>query len=214
VIMTSNVGSHVIAESGHRPGIGGDAEAYEAMKRQVTDALRMQFRPEFLNRIDEVIVFHALTDADLAAIVELLVADLQRRLATQDLTLELTPAARQLIAREGTDPTFGARPLKRTIQRLVENPLARALIEGRFKPGQTISVDADPIGTTLVFSADGESMVTDAGERRDARARGTDGETEGARVAAGRRGRGAGTSILDLPDTGSSDGSDGGGRPN
>ena len=95
------------------------------MKRQVTEALRLQFRPEFLNRIDEVIVFHALTDADLAAIVELLLADLQRRLASQDLILELTPAARSLIAREGTDPTFGARPLKRTIQRLVENPLAR-----------------------------------------------------------------------------------------
>jgi ATP-dependent Clp protease ATP-binding subunit ClpB len=129
VIMTSNVGSQVIAASGVRPG---DTEAYEAMKRQVTDALRLQFRPEFLNRVDEVIVFHALTEADLAAIVELLVADLQRRLATQDLTLELTAAARALIAREGTDPTFGARPLKRTIQRLVENPLARALIEGRF----------------------------------------------------------------------------------
>src|SRR4051812_47275355 len=130
LIMTSNIGSQVIAASGVRPD---DSEAYEAMKRQVTEALRMQFRPEFLNRVDEVIVFHALTDANLAAIVELLVADLQRRLAAQDLTLDLTPAARSLIAREGTDPTFGARPLKRTIQRLVENPLARALIEGRFK---------------------------------------------------------------------------------
>jgi ATP-dependent Clp protease ATP-binding subunit ClpB len=173
LIMTSNVGSQVIAASGARPGAddAARAEAYEAMKRQVTDALRLQFRPEFLNRVDEVIVFHALTDADLAAIVELLVADLQRRLATQDLTLELTPAARALIAREGTDPTFGARPLKRTIQRLVENPLARALIEGRFKPGQTVRVDADPVGTTLVFSADGAAVVADAGTRRDARTR-------------------------------------------
>ena len=105
------------------------------MKRQVTDALRLQFRPEFLNRIDEVIVFHALTEADLAAIVELLLADLQRGSPTQDLALELTPAARALIAREGTDPAFGARPLKRTIQRLVENPLARALLAGRSSPG-------------------------------------------------------------------------------
>src|SRR4029079_4838235 len=125
------------------------------MKRQVTEALRLQFRPEFLNRIDEVIVFHALTDADLAAIVDLLLADLQRRLATQDLVLELTPAARALIARDGYDPTYGARPLKRTIQRLVENPLAKALIEGRFKPGQVINVDADPVGTTHVFSPAG-----------------------------------------------------------
>src|SRR5262249_33648383 len=136
VIMTSNIGSQVIAASGVRPG---DSEAYEAMKRQVTDQLRMHFRPEVLNRLDEVIGFHALPDADLAAIVELLLADLQRRLATQDLVLELTPGARSLIAREGTDPTFGARPLKRTIQRLVENPLAKALIEGRFKPGQVVT---------------------------------------------------------------------------
>src|SRR5262249_27744255 len=144
VIMTSNVGSQVIAAAGVRPG---DTEAYEAMKRQVTDLLRTQFRPEFLNRIDEVIVFHALTDAGLAGIVELVLADRERRLALQDIVLELTPAARGLVAREGTDPTFGARPLKRTIQRLVENPLARALIEGRFKPGQAVKVDADPLGT-------------------------------------------------------------------
>jgi len=223
VIMTSNVGSQIIAASGARPGASdaARAEAYEAMKRQVTDALRLQFRPEFLNRIDEVIVFHALTDADLAAIVELLVADLQRRLATQDLILELTPAARALIAREGTDPTFGARPLKRTIQRLVENPLARALIEGRFRPGQTIEADADPVGTTLVFSADGEAVVTDAGVRRDARARNASEDEAvaagagGGSGAGGRRRRG---SVLDLPDIegGSGNGGrdDGGGRPN
>jgi ATP-dependent Clp protease ATP-binding subunit ClpA len=207
VIMTSNVGSQVIAASGVRPG---DTEAYEAMKRQVTDALRLQFRPEFLNRVDEVIVFHALTEADLAAIVELLVADLQRRLATQDLTLELTPAARALIAREGTDPTFGARPLKRTIQRLVENPLARALIEGRFKAGQAINVDADAVGSTLVFSADGESVVADAAERRDARRREAEEEPVGAGAGGGSKRR---RSVLDLPDTEPGRG-DGGSRPN
>jgi ATP-dependent Clp protease ATP-binding subunit ClpB len=210
VIMTSNVGSQVIAASGVRPG---DTEAYEAMKRQVTDALRMQFRPEFLNRVDEVIVFHALTEADLAAIVELLIADLQRRLATQDLVLDLTSAARALIAREGADPTYGARPLKRTIQRLVENPLARTLIEGRFRPGQTVTVDADPLGTTLVFSADGESVVADAAERRDARRREDEVEepvAAGAGGGSGKRRR----SVLDLPDTEPGSGNDGGGRPN
>ncbi|HEX3265670.1 MAG TPA: AAA family ATPase, partial [Candidatus Limnocylindrales bacterium] len=209
IIMTSNIGSQIIAASGVRPG---DTEAYEAMKRQVTEALRMQFRPEFLNRVDEVIVFHALTDADLAAIVELLIADLQRRLAGQDLILELTPAARALVAREGTDPTFGARPLKRTIQRLVENPLARALIEGRFKPGQTISVDADPVGTTLVFSADGESVVADASERRDARRRDEAEEPVGA-GAGSTPGGARRKSALDLPDSGGSD-NGGSGRPN
>jgi ATP-dependent Clp protease ATP-binding subunit ClpB len=213
VIMTSNVGSQVIAASGVRPG---DSEAYEAMKRQVTDQLRLQFRPEFLNRVDEVIVFHALTDADLAAIVELLLADLQRRLATQDLLLELTPAARSLIVRDGTDPTFGARPLKRTIQRLVENPLAKALIEGRFKPGQTVVVDADPIGSTLVFTSGGESVVTDAGERRDARRRSDEDPAEPVGAGAGSSGGKRRRSVLDLPDPDPDRGNDGGGggRPN
>jgi ATP-dependent Clp protease ATP-binding subunit ClpC len=142
--------------------------------------------------------------------VELLVADLQRRLAVQDLTLQLTPAARSLIAREGTDPTFGARPLKRTIQRLVENPLARALIEARFKPGQTIDVDADPLGTTLVFSADGEAVVADAAEHRDARRREADEEPVGAGAGGSKRRR----SVMDLPDTEPGAGGGGGSRPN
>jgi ATP-dependent Clp protease ATP-binding subunit ClpA len=190
VIMTSNIGSQIIAASAARPG---DADAYETMKHQVTEQLRLQFRPEFLNRIDEVIVFHALTD--------------QRRLATQDLVLELTPAARALIAREGNDPTYGARPLKRTIQRLVENPLAKALIEGRFKPGQAVTLDADPSGATLVFSSEGEAVVTETGTRRDARRR--DDEAVGAGSGAGR-GR---KSVLDVPDINPTD-SDGGSRPN
>ncbi len=99
-------------------------------------------------------MFHALTDAELVAIVDLLLADLQRRIAANDLALELTPAARALIVREGTDPAFGARPLKRTIQRLVENPFARALLSGTFKPGDTVTADADPVSGTLVFSSE------------------------------------------------------------
>ncbi|HXR26487.1 MAG TPA: ATP-dependent chaperone ClpB [Candidatus Baltobacteraceae bacterium] len=167
IIMTSNIGSQFIAAYGGRT----DEASYEDMKRQVTEALRLQFRPEFLNRVDEVIVFHALTEADLAAIVELLVADLQRRLAGHDLTMELTPAARRLIAAEGHDPAFGARPLKRSVQRLVENPLARALLEGRFPPGSHILADADALSGTLLFKAGDETVVATAGERRDARAR-------------------------------------------
>ena len=161
VIMTSNIGSTAIAATGAR---AGDA-AYEAMKREVTDTLRAQFRPEFLNRVDEVIVFHALTDADLEQIVGLLLADLDRRLAEQDLGLELTPAARALIVREGTDPAYGARPLKRTIQRLVENPLARALVSGQFKPGDRIAADADLGSGTIVFSTEGATVVTDGAAR-------------------------------------------------
>jgi ATP-dependent Clp protease ATP-binding subunit ClpB len=166
IVMTSNVGSQFIT------GFAGrrDEESYEQMKTQVTDTLRQVFRPEFLNRIDEIIVFHALTEDDLAHIVELLLADLTRRLTEHDLTLEVTPAARQLIAAEGYDPVYGARPLKRSIQRLVENPLARALLEGKFKPGTTIKVDADAGSGTLLFTSGGETVVANAtDERRDVR---------------------------------------------
>ena len=162
----------------------------------MTDALRSHFRPVFLNRVDEVIVFHALTDEDLASIVDLLLADLDRRLADQDLTLELTPAARALIVREGTDPAFGARPLKRTIQRLVENPLARAIVTGEFRPGDRITADADLVSGTIVFSSEGATVVTDA-SRRDARSTPVE-ETVGA-GSGGRGGRPA--SPLDLPPT-------------
>jgi ATP-dependent Clp protease ATP-binding subunit ClpB len=168
LIMTSNVGSQFVSSFNER-GDAGDATAYEQMKRQMTEALRIQFRPEFLNRIDEVIVFHSLTDIDLAAIVDLLLADLQRRLAGQEIVLEATPAARSLIVREGTDPAYGARPLKRTIQRLVENPLARALLRGEIKPGTTLVADADAIGGVLVFRSGASTMVADAADRRDAR---------------------------------------------
>ena len=168
LIMTSNVGSQFVSSFNER-GDAGDALAYEQMKRQMTEALRVQFRPEFLNRIDEVIVFHSLTDIDLASIVDLLLADLQKRLAGQEIVLEATPAARSLIVREGTDPAYGARPLKRTIQRLVENPLARALLRGEIKPGTTVVADADAIGGVLVFRSGASTIVADAADRHDAR---------------------------------------------
>ncbi len=188
VIMTSNIGSAAIASTGARAG----DDAYEAMKREVTETLRTQFRPEFLNRIDEVIVFHALTSDDLSRIVDLLLADLSRRLEKQDLALEMTEAAKALIVREGTDPAYGARPLKRTIQRLLENPLARAIVAGEFKPGDRVMVDAELISGTLVFSSADATVVADGG-RRDARSRAA--ETE---VGAGV---GGGSSPLDLPPT-------------
>jgi len=190
VIMTSNIGSTAIAATS---GQAGDA-AYEQMKRDVTDALRSHFRPEFLNRVDEVIVFHALTDDDLAAIVDLLVVDLERRLAGQDLVLELTAAAKALIVREGTDPAFGARPLKRTIQRLVENPLARAIVAGEFRPGDRITADADLVSGTLVFSSEGATVVTDT-TRRDARSTPAEDAAVGAGTGSGP------ASPLDLPPT-------------
>ena len=190
VIMTSNIGSAAIAATNAR---AGDA-AYEQMKREVTDALSSQFRPEFLNRVDEVIVFHALTEQDLSQIVDLLLADLGKRLAQQDITLDLTPAARALIVREGTDPAFGARPLKRTIQRLVENQLARALVAGEFRPGDRVTADADLTSGTLVFSTEAATVVGEAG-RRDARRRPDD-----ELAAVGGRGDSP-ASPLDLPPT-------------
>jgi ATP-dependent Clp protease ATP-binding subunit ClpA len=196
IIMTSNVGSQLISAVG---GAGrGEADAaYEAMKRQVTDALRAQFRPEFLNRVDEIIVFHALSEEDLERIVDLLLIGLDRRLLEQDLRIELTPDARRLIVREGTDPAFGARPLKRTIQRLVENPLARALLKGEFAPGDTIRIDADAVSGTLVFTTERSTVVAEAGARRDARSAGG-GEAEEP-VGAGTGGRRR-TSAFDVPD--------------
>jgi ATP-dependent Clp protease ATP-binding subunit ClpA len=197
VIMTSNVGSQFIA--GYT---GRDDHAYDEMRNQIMAQLRLQFRPEFLNRVDEVIVFHALSDADLAAIVDLLLADLQRRLAGQELTIDLTPSAKAVILREGTDPVFGARPLKRTIQRLVENPFARALLQGQFRPGDHVVADADPVSGTLIFSTETGTVVADAGERRDARGRKAEPATAGA-------GRGSKSSPLDLPNTNPPRGSDG-----
>ena len=166
VVMTSNVGSQFISSyAGTR-----DEQAYEQMKRQVTDTLRQVFRPEFLNRIEEIIVFHALGEEELARIVELLLEDLSRRLAEHDLSLEVTDGARRLIAQEGFDPAFGARPLRRAIQRLVENPLAKALLEGKFAPGTEIRVDADPGSGTLVFTGGDQTVVTTADQgRRDLR---------------------------------------------
>ncbi|MDP2349584.1 MAG: ATP-dependent chaperone ClpB [Chloroflexota bacterium] len=188
VIMTSNVGSGQIQSTAGRAG----ESAYESMKRHVTDALRGQFRPEFLNRIDEVIVFHALTDEELGAIADLRLAELVGRIADNDLTLVLTPAAKALIVREGTDPAYGARPLKRTIQRLVENPFARALLSGTFRPGDTVTADADLVSGSLVFSTESSTVVAETGGRRDARTP-AEGDAEGPGPRAGHR------SAFDLP---------------
>ena len=196
VIMTSNVGSNLITGFTGRPS--PDDSAYEAMKRQVLGALRSEFRPEFLNRVDEIIVFHSLSEADLEKIVELLLRDLQGRLDSHDLAISLSPAAKAVIARDGLDPSYGARPLKRTIQRLVENPLARALLRGEFAPGDAIAVDADPVSGTLVFTSSNATVVADASDRRDAR--GTDDQRPGLAPA---------PSVLDLPSTRKKNGDEG-----
>ncbi|MBI3393216.1 MAG: ATP-dependent chaperone ClpB [Nitrospirae bacterium] len=141
VIMTSNVGSQFI----HDLGRADEAE----MRRRVQETLKATFRPEFLNRIDDIIVFHALTDDQLARIVEIQLGRLSKYLADRKISVTLTDAARSLIAREGYDPHFGARPIKRAIQRLVQNPLATRILAGEFRDGDTVEVDVE--GGELAF---------------------------------------------------------------
>ena len=113
------------------------------MERRVQAELKRHFRPEFLNRVDDTIIFHSLDEAHLAVIVDLQLARLEKRLARQQLTLDVDQAAKKLLAKEGYDPQFGARPLKRTIQELLLDPLATKLLGGEFAPGDKIAVTAD-----------------------------------------------------------------------
>jgi ATP-dependent Clp protease ATP-binding subunit ClpB len=135
IIMTSNVGSTFISE------LAGKNE--DLMRKHVMDALRGQFRPEFLNRIDEIVIFHGLLEEHLEAIVELETKVLAKRLAERKITLELTPNAKALIAKEGYDPVYGARPIRRTIQKLILDPLAQKILSGEYKEGDTVFVDAE-----------------------------------------------------------------------
>jgi ATP-dependent Clp protease ATP-binding subunit ClpB len=141
VIMTSNLGSQDILELGVEGTPEEAARARAEMELRVDRALRAHFRPEFLNRVDEIVVFRALTRAQLREIVDLQAEGLKRMLAERGLALTLTGAARDALAEEGYDPQFGARPLKRTLQRRVQNPLAMRLLQGEFKPGGGVLVD-------------------------------------------------------------------------
>jgi ATP-dependent Clp protease ATP-binding subunit ClpC len=143
IIMTSNLGTRDIQKG---PGIGfataGDDEVtHERMKDRVMDELKKSFRPEFLNRIDEVIVFHSLSRDDVKSIVDLLMKRVREQLKSKDVDIELTDRAKELLAEKGYDPSLGARPLRRTIQRMVEDPLSEKLLWKEFKAGQTIIVD-------------------------------------------------------------------------
>jgi len=139
IVMTSNLGSHRIQE------IGPDAD-YDAMKAAVMEVVAQHFRPEFINRVDDVVVFHSLGREQIRAIVEIQLAHLRRRLAERDMQLELSDAALDRLAEAGFDPVYGARPLKRAIQQQVENPLAQRILRGEFGPGATVRVDASPDG--------------------------------------------------------------------
>ena len=140
VIMTSNLGSPIIQE--YFMDGKTDKASHQGMEDRVMAELKRHFRPEFLNRVDDVIIFQSLDEAELAKIVEIQIGRLEKRLALQNLTLDVDAAAKKLIAKEGYDPQFGARPLKRTIQDQLLNPLSLRLLEGEYKPGDKIKVGA------------------------------------------------------------------------
>jgi ATP-dependent Clp protease ATP-binding subunit ClpB len=137
IIMTSNIGSDRILEFTGKT----DSAAYEAMKEAVLTEMRRHFRPEFLNRIDEIVVFHALTEEQLTKILDIQLQRLRQRLEERHITLELTPASAQHLAREGYDPVYGARPLKRAIQKELETPIGRRLLSGEIRDGDKVIVE-------------------------------------------------------------------------
>jgi ATP-dependent Clp protease ATP-binding subunit ClpC len=148
VIMTSNIGARSITRE---PGIGlrtpakvdEDARAYEAMKGKVLDEMKKTFRPEFLNRIDEVVVFHALTSAEIHEIVDLMLDRVGAQARGNGMDLEVSAEAKAILAREGYDPAYGARPLRRAIQRLLEDPLAEQMLSGTFQEGDIIRAEVE-----------------------------------------------------------------------
>ena len=135
LVMTSNVGSTAIFELASKDP--------ERARKEAMEALRASFRPEFINRIDEIIIFNPLGKEQLASIVGLLLKSVEKLLAERQITLELTAAAQGLLLREGYDPAYGARPLRRTIQRMIQDPLALQILEGAVLPGDHVRVDRD-----------------------------------------------------------------------
>jgi ATP-dependent Clp protease ATP-binding subunit ClpB len=147
IIMTSNIGSHVILEH------AGGAD-WALVETQVTSMMQKHFKPEFLNRVDDIIIFKPLGREEIEHIVELQLNRFLKMLGDRKITLEVTPEAKRLLSEEGYDPAFGARPLKRAIQRLIQNPLAMQLLEGRFRDGDHIVVTVSA-GGTLAFERAG-----------------------------------------------------------
>jgi len=157
IVMTTNLGTRDIAKS---VSLGfsqsGDSEgSYERMKAKVSDELKQHFRPEFLNRIDEVVVFRQLSETDIERIVDLMITDVEERLEDKNMGIELTPAAKSLLAKRGYDPTLGARPLRRAVQRDVEDILAEKILFGELKSGEIVVVDVADEGSENVFTFTG-----------------------------------------------------------
>jgi ATP-dependent Clp protease ATP-binding subunit ClpB len=155
IIMTSNIAGSIIQE------MNQSALPQEAIRARVMEELRHIFRPEFLNRVDETIIFHPLDRAQIAEIARLQLQRLHATLAERRITLEVTPAAYVQLAEEGYDPVYGARPLKRAIQQRIQNPLALKLLQSEFQPGETLIVDAALDGEFIFAHADEDTQETE-----------------------------------------------------
>jgi ATP-dependent Clp protease ATP-binding subunit ClpC len=165
IIMTTNLGSRDVSKGvmmGFAPE-DDSANAYEQMKAKVQQELKQHFRPEFLNRIDDVIVFHQLSRAEITQIVDLMVAQVDERLKDRDMAIELTQAAKDLLADHGYDPVMGARPLRRTLQRDIEDPLSEKLLFGEIDPGSIVVVDVvdGPDGPEFTFTGTPKAELPD-----------------------------------------------------
>ncbi len=153
IVMTSNLGSQQIQQIAENSGDDVDsAEAYTQMKASVMGVVQSHFRPEFINRLDDIVVFHPLTKPEIRQIARIQLRQLEKRLGERQLGLTISEKALDLLGDVGFDPVYGARPLKRAIQQQLENPLSREILEGRFSPGATVIVDAE--GGRLTFGID------------------------------------------------------------
>ncbi len=171
LIMTSNLGTEFVRKSGSLGFLQGSESAEDRVEQEkITKALQSTFRPEFLNRIDEIITFSPLSLEQMRLIVDLQLMEIQDRLNEIGLTVELSSAARDWLAEEGYDPNFGARPLRRALQKFVESPLSKQLLSGDFSSGDVVKVDVDEENGELTFiqrgdeGAQADSVVEEASE--------------------------------------------------
>jgi ATP-dependent Clp protease ATP-binding subunit ClpC len=155
--MTTNLGTRDISK-GVTVGFARAGESkgsYDRMKNRVQEELKQHFRPEFLNRVDDIIVFHQLLKEEIFSIVDLMIAKVDERLKDRDMAIELRPAAKDLLSERGYDPVLGARPLRRTIQREIEDSLSEKILFGELRPGQIVVVDVEGSGETAKFTFNG-----------------------------------------------------------
>ena len=185
IIMTTNLGTRDIAKGQNLGFSNADdtKSSYERMKQKVNDELKQHFRPEFLNRVDDIVVFHQLTQDEIVTIVDLMVAKLDQRLRDKDMGIELTRAAKDLLAERGYDPVLGARPLRRTIQREIEDALSEKILFGELRPGSIVVVDVEGEGSRAAVRVPRRAQDRGADHRRHRR-----GRRRRPRGAPGRRG--------------------------